>query len=171
MMEDRWLSVDEIAAYLGIKRDTVYKWIAEKQMPAYRLGRFWKFRKEEIDQWVRGGGAGDAIPPVRMPDYHEGETQLLTRDEILRQLRENADEMQRRFSVRRIGLFGSHVRGSADCGSDIDILVELDEPTFDHFMDLKFFLENLLGQSVDLVLADSVKPRLKPHIAREVVYA
>ena len=35
MMEDRWFSVDEIAAYLGIKRDTVYKWIAEKQMPAH----------------------------------------------------------------------------------------------------------------------------------------
>ncbi len=37
-MEDRWFSVDEIAAYLGIKRDTVYKWIAEKQMPAHRMG-------------------------------------------------------------------------------------------------------------------------------------
>ena len=47
---DRWLSVDEIAAYLGIKRDTVYKWIAEKQMPAHRMGRLWKFRKEEVDE-------------------------------------------------------------------------------------------------------------------------
>ncbi|MBW2109614.1 MAG: helix-turn-helix domain-containing protein, partial [Deltaproteobacteria bacterium] len=54
-MEDRWLSVDEIVAYLGIKRDTVYKWIAEKQMPAHRMGRFWKFRKEEVDEWVRSG--------------------------------------------------------------------------------------------------------------------
>jgi len=60
MMEDRWLSVDEIAAYLGIKRDTVYKWIAEKQMPAHRMGRLWKFRKEEVDEWVKSGGAGDA---------------------------------------------------------------------------------------------------------------
>ena len=56
-MEDRWLSVDEIAAYLGIKRDTVYKWIGEKQMPAHRMGRLWKFRKEEVDEWVRSGGA------------------------------------------------------------------------------------------------------------------
>jgi len=54
-MEDRWLSVDEIAAYLGIKRDTVYKWIGEKQMPAHRLGRLWKFRKEEVDEWVKSG--------------------------------------------------------------------------------------------------------------------
>jgi len=59
MMEDRWLSVDEIAAYLGIKRDTVYKWIGEKQMPAHRMGRLWKFRKEELDEWVKSGGADD----------------------------------------------------------------------------------------------------------------
>jgi excisionase family DNA binding protein len=56
---ERWLSVDEIAAYLGIKRDTVYKWISEKQMPAHRMGRLWKFRKDEVDEWVKTGGAGD----------------------------------------------------------------------------------------------------------------
>ncbi len=59
MIEDRWLSVDEIAFYLGIKRDTVYKWIAKKRMPAYKIGRFWKFRKAEVDEWVRGGCAED----------------------------------------------------------------------------------------------------------------
>ena len=56
-MEDRWLSVDEIGEYLGIKRDTVYKWIAEKNMPAHRVGRFWKFRKEQVDRWVEEGEA------------------------------------------------------------------------------------------------------------------
>lgn len=55
MVEDRWLSVDEIALYLGVKRDTVYKWIDRKQMPAHKVGRLWKFRKEEIDEWVRSG--------------------------------------------------------------------------------------------------------------------
>lgn len=59
VMEDRWLSVDEIGAYLGIKRDTVYKWISEKSMPAHRMGRLWKFRKEEVDEWVKSGGAED----------------------------------------------------------------------------------------------------------------
>ncbi len=53
MQDDRWLSVDEIAAYLGIKRDTVYKWIDRKQMPAHKVGRLWKFRKDEVDTWVR----------------------------------------------------------------------------------------------------------------------
>ena len=59
MMEDRWFSVDEIAVYLGIKRDTVYRWIAEKRMPAHRMGRLWKLRGEEVDEWVRSGEADD----------------------------------------------------------------------------------------------------------------
>ena len=56
-MNDRWLSVTEIAVYLGVKRDTVYKWISEKDMPAHRIGRLWKFQKDEIDDWVRKGEA------------------------------------------------------------------------------------------------------------------
>ena len=56
MVEDRWLSVDELAGYLGVKRDTVYKWIDRKHMTAHKVGRLWKFRKEEVDQWVRNDG-------------------------------------------------------------------------------------------------------------------
>ena len=59
MMMDRWLSVDDIAAYLGVKRDTIYKWINRKRMPAQKVGRLWKFRKEEVDDWIRSGGAAD----------------------------------------------------------------------------------------------------------------
>lgn len=55
MKEDRWLSVDEISAYLGIRRDTVYKWIRRRNLPAHKAGRLWKFRKEEVDSWVRNG--------------------------------------------------------------------------------------------------------------------
>src|SRR6266567_5739353 len=49
---DRWLSVDDIAAYLGVKRDTIYKWINRRRMPAHKVGRLWKFRKYEVDHWV-----------------------------------------------------------------------------------------------------------------------
>ena len=52
-MEDRWLTVDEICEYLDINRNTIYKWIIEKALPAYRLGRHWKFKAEEVDEWVR----------------------------------------------------------------------------------------------------------------------
>ena len=57
MVDDRWWSVEEIAAYLGIKRETLYKWLAEKNMPAHKVGRLWKFRKDEVDEWVRTGEA------------------------------------------------------------------------------------------------------------------
>ena len=96
---------------------------------------------------------------------------MLKSDEILDFLKQHKKDLETRFSVRRIGLFGSVLRGSAIGGSDIDILVELAHPTFDHYMDLKFFLEDHLGRPVDLVLADSLKPRLKPIITREVAYA
>lgn len=58
-MEDRWLSVVEIAAYLGVTRDSVYRWVDNRNMPGHRVGRRWKFRKEEVDEWVRSGGADD----------------------------------------------------------------------------------------------------------------
>lgn len=57
MVEDRWLSVGEIAGYLGVKRDTIYKWIERRSMPAHKMGRLWKFKASEVDEWVREGKA------------------------------------------------------------------------------------------------------------------
>ena len=94
-----------------------------------------------------------------------------TKEEILRFLKNHKQELAERFTVRRIGLFGSYLHDEAGDESDMDILVDLAQPTFDNYMDLKFFLEDCLSRSVDLVLADSVKPRLKPIIASEVSYA
>jgi excisionase family DNA binding protein len=58
-INDRWLSVDEICKHLGISKDTAYKWIADKNMPAHRIGRLWKFKKDDVDEWVRSGGSAD----------------------------------------------------------------------------------------------------------------
>lgn len=96
---------------------------------------------------------------------------MITKDKILQLLKERQKTLQERFSVSRIGLFGSYVRAEVAEGSDIDLLVEFENPTFDHYMDLKFFLEKLFETPVDLVMADTLKPRLKPYIAREVIYA
>jgi len=71
------------------------------------------------------------------------------KEEILFFLQEHRKELKERFSVRRIGLFGSVLNDAAETGSDVDILVELDQPTFDNYMDLKFFLEDAFGRSVD----------------------
>jgi excisionase family DNA binding protein len=51
-MEDRWLFVDEIVNHLGIRRVTVYKWISERRMPGYKIGRNWRFRKGTIGHWL-----------------------------------------------------------------------------------------------------------------------
>jgi len=58
-MQDRWLSVDEIADYLGVSKDTVYTWVTGKGLPGHKVGRFWKFKCADVDEWVRAGGAGD----------------------------------------------------------------------------------------------------------------
>lgn len=58
-MSDRWVSVEEIAEYLGVSKDTVYGWIAKKDMPAHKVGRLWKFKTDEVDDWVRTGKASD----------------------------------------------------------------------------------------------------------------
>lgn len=55
--DDRWLSVLEIAAYLGVKQETMYTWIARKGIPAHKIGKLWKFKKDEVDKWVRSGKA------------------------------------------------------------------------------------------------------------------
>jgi len=51
-MKERLLSVGEICKYFGISRDTVYKWIETKGLPAYRLGRLWKFKQKDVDEWL-----------------------------------------------------------------------------------------------------------------------
>ncbi len=58
-MEDRWLTVDDISKYLSVTKDTIYKWIETRNMPAHKVGRKWMFQKTEIDEWVKSGKAAD----------------------------------------------------------------------------------------------------------------
>ncbi|NKC11968.1 MAG: helix-turn-helix domain-containing protein [Gammaproteobacteria bacterium] len=60
MVEDRWLPAGDTALYLGMKRDTVYRWSDRKQTPGRKVGRLWKFRREAVDEWVRAGSAAKA---------------------------------------------------------------------------------------------------------------
>jgi len=92
-------------------------------------------------------------------------------EEVLGVLRQQSAILSNRFSVERIGLFGSRLRGEARPDSDLDILVTLREPTFDNYMGLKFQLEELFGLPVDVVMESALRPRLREHILREVRYA
>lgn len=54
---EKWSSLDEVALYLGVSKDTIYRWIANKQVPAHKIGRPWKIKLIEVDEWVRRGNA------------------------------------------------------------------------------------------------------------------
>jgi excisionase family DNA binding protein len=70
-MSDRWMSVEEIAAYLGVSKDTVYGWITKREMPAHKVGRLWKFKSDEVDSWVRDGKASDEGNETSVRDARE----------------------------------------------------------------------------------------------------
>lgn len=92
------------------------------------------------------------------------------KNKILEVLKSNKQYMQTHFMVNSIGLFGSYARNDFHDKSDIDILVTFSEPTFDHYMDLKFYLEDLFGRPVDIVMEKTVKERLKKAILQETCY-
>ena len=58
--EERWVSVEDVAAHLGVNKDSVYRWIEKKDLPAHKLGRLWKFKIGEVDAWMRAGGAASS---------------------------------------------------------------------------------------------------------------
>ena len=91
---------------------------------------------------------------------------------ILQKLQSNEDKIQE-YGVKNIGLFGSYTTNEQSEGSDIDILVEFEQgkKTFDNYMDLKFYLEELFECKVDLVIFEVIKPALKKQILESVQYA
>ena len=92
-----------------------------------------------------------------------------TREAVLQQLEANRDKIKS-FGVKRLGLFGSCARGEASAKSDLDFVVEFSQKSFDAYMDLKDFLEGLFGCPVDLVLSNTIKPRLRKPILSEAIY-
>lgn len=87
-------------------------------------------------------------------------------------LRQQASVIADRYGVRRIGLFGSFAREAAGPASDVDVLVEFTDPfvTFDRYMDLKIFLEDLFARRVDLVIRHTLKPRIRTAVEEETVF-
>jgi predicted nucleotidyltransferase len=96
----------------------------------------------------------------------------VTKQTILEILHQNRIRL-RSLGVSRIGLFGSFVRGEEHPDSDIDLLVEFEagKKTFDSFMELSFFLEEILQHKVEIITIESLSPYLSPHILPEVEYA
>jgi predicted nucleotidyltransferase len=112
-------------------------------------------RSFEADRSLRRGG--DEVVDRSRPD-------------CLESLRGAAAAIRQRFGVRRLAVFGSVARGEARSHSDVDLLVAFEGPAdFDRFMDLKFYLEDLLGRRVDLVTPLALRPELRERIEREAI--
>ena len=62
MSAEPWVGVDDVARHLGVSHDTVYRWIENKSLPAHKVGRLWKLKLADVDEWVRSGGASDEAP-------------------------------------------------------------------------------------------------------------
>ena len=54
-LEDKWCSLEETAEYLGVTKDTIRNWIKKTDIPAHKIGRLWKFKLTEVDEWVKSG--------------------------------------------------------------------------------------------------------------------
>ena len=88
---------------------------------------------------------------------------------IIKKIEENKYNIHK-YSVKKIGLFGSYLKNNPNKRSDIDFIVRLDKPTFDNYMELKFLLEKMFHKKIDLVTEESLKPALK-YIKEDALYA
>jgi hypothetical protein len=95
----------------------------------------------------------------------------MTREEILNFLTMHKSELEERFGVLRIGLFGSYARGDAREDSDVDVAVELvKENIADRYFGLLHYLEDNLHKKIDLGIESNIKPTLRPYILKEIKY-
>ena len=103
------------------------------------------------------------------------EKKMLTREEIIEKLRDNR-EILKKYGVKRIGMFGSYVRGEQKSGSDIDLVIEFDRSIFgkdfkglfDAFMDASSYIETLFDKKIDILTPDSIKTIRNKEVAEEI---
>jgi len=96
--------------------------------------------------------------------------QIVSLDKAMQELRLIKPDLEKRYRVKSLGIFGSYIRGDQQPGSDLDILVEFcDPPGLIKFIELEYYLSDLLGTKVDLVMKDALKPEIGKRILREVV--
>ena len=62
---EKWSSLEEVAEHLGVSKDTVYRWVAKKQLPASKLGHLWKFKISQVDEWVENAKENDSTAALR----------------------------------------------------------------------------------------------------------
>ena len=135
----------------------------DPKLPAERLVTAWRLWVSGFEQGAARAGAADAT-------LGRGGTMTTNRSTILGLLAERRQDIAARFGVKRVALFGSAARDELDTTSDVDVLVEFEGPaTFAAYMDLKFYLEDLLGRPVDLVTDNALRKELRPYVEKEMI--
>ncbi len=91
---------------------------------------------------------------------------------VLAIIKKNKTSLKERFGVKKIGVFGSTVRGEENMESDVDFLVEFEstKKNFDNFMELSYFLEDIFGRKVDLITTSGLDKYIRPYVEKEVVW-
>lgn len=93
----------------------------------------------------------------------------MIKDKVINLLKEHLAQIQK-YKIKKISIFGSVARGQELPESDIDILIKFEGPaSYDMYMDLKFFLEDLLGRKVDLITEDSLRNEIKKHVEKDLI--
>ena len=97
---------------------------------------------------------------------------MLTLEKILQTIKSNKDYLHNKYGVDNIAVFGSYLTNRHDENSDIDIFVDLENKyqTFDNFMELKFYLEEILGSKIDLSIKESIRKEFRNKILNEAIY-
>jgi predicted nucleotidyltransferase len=94
----------------------------------------------------------------------------MTRRTVISRIRKHRAQLMK-LGVKSLSIFGSVARGEERPDSDVDILVEFEgRATFDRYMNTKFYLEDLLGCKVDLVLPQAIKPRMRPYVMQDLIH-
>ncbi len=143
-----------------MKKIGIYPLTLTLSPPEAEEGEHFEIKENDSPPWMgEGGGLVRAM----------NQKSVQTKGEVLLRIQNNQEAI-RNLGVKKIGLFGSFIRGEQKTGSDIDLLVEFEpgEKTFDHFIHLSFLLEDLLQRPVELVTTESLSPYLRPYVLDEV---
>jgi len=152
-----WVSLDEIVRHLSVSRDTVYRWIDNRGLPAHKVGRLWKFKVSEVDEWVRAGQAGRKAGGKTMTPNG------------IKLPRERISAFCRANGIRRLAIFGSVLRDDFRPESDVDVLVEF-RPGVRvglAFIRMQDELSAILGHEVDLNTSGSLSKYFRDEVLNE----
>ncbi|MFQ5848754.1 MAG: helix-turn-helix domain-containing protein [Candidatus Methylomirabilales bacterium] len=143
-MNTTWMTVREVAAYLRLSRDLIYRWVQEGKIPASKVGGQWRFRRERIDQWMEEQGRP-------LPKTEEAKLWERVLRSFIQRLRETYAD-----ALKGVHLYGSRARQDADEGSDVDLLVVLGDYTdfwkeFHRIQDIAYDVS--FGAGHDVVLS------------------